>query len=184
MPIKSAAKKPVLIKAKIIKPVPKIPKISEQKRPESTKGEGLRVLKEVLHLAPAQKKPAPDKVESLARDYLAKLKEADVTFGNGTAVIEKYRGKYPELSNHILQILPEERRIEITQNLGKEADQRLHLFVIRFLDNNDVQYEVTALEVEEPKIVKSSEWLSLLHDRLARIIANILYARETSKAEK
>jgi hypothetical protein len=183
MPTKSAAKKPVLLKAKIIKPVPKISKISEQKKPEPARGEGLRVLKEVLHLAPAQKKPAPDKVESLVRDYLAKLKEADVTFGNGAAVIEKYRSKYPELSNHILQILPEERRIEITQNLGKEADQRLHLFVIRFLDSNDVQYEVTALEVEEPKIVKSSEWLSLLHDRLARIIANILYARETSKAE-
>jgi hypothetical protein len=182
MPIKSAAKKPALIKAKIIKPVPKIPKISEQKKPEAAKGEGLRVLKKVLHLAPAQKKPAPDKVESLVRDYLAKLKEADVTFGSGVAVIEKYRSKYPELSNHILQIVPEERRIEITQNLGKDADQRLHLFVIRLLDN-DVQYEVTALEVEEPKNVKSSEWLSLLHDRLARIIANILYARETSKAE-
>ena len=183
MPIKSAAKKPILIKAKTIKPVPKIPKIPEQKKPEAAKGEGLRVLKEVLHLAPAQKKPAPDKVESLVRDYLAKLKEADVTFGSGAAVIEKYRSKYPELSNHILQIVAEERRIEITQNLGKDADQRLHLFVIRLLDN-DVQYEVTALEVEEPKIVKSSEWLSLLHDRLARIIANILYAQETSKAEK
>src|ERR1700760_4081028 len=107
MPTKSAAKKPVLIKAKIIKPVPKIPKIPAEKKPESAKGEGLRVLKEVLHLAPAQKKPAPDKVESLVRDYLAKLKEADVTFGNGAAVIEKYRSKYPELSNHILQILPE-----------------------------------------------------------------------------
>jgi hypothetical protein len=183
MPTKSAVKKSVLVKAKIIKPVPKIPKIPEQKKPESPKGEGLRVLKEVLHLAPAQKKPVPDKVESLARDYLAKFKEADVTFGNGAAVIEKYRTKYPELSNHILQILPEERRIEITQNLGKDADQRLHLFIIRLLDN-DVQYEVTALEVEEPKIVKSSDWLSLVHDRLARIIANILYARETSTAEK
>jgi hypothetical protein len=183
MPIKSAVKKPILIKAKIIKPVPKIPKIPEQKKPESPKGEGLRVLKEVLHLAPAQKKPAPDKIERLAQGYLAKLKEADATFGNGAAVIEKYRSKYPELSNHIREILPEERRIEITQNLGKDADLRLHLFVIRLLDN-DIQYEVTALEVEEPKIVKSLEWLSLLHDRLARIIANILYARETSKAEK
>ena len=180
MPTKSAAKKPVLLKAKVIKPVPKIP---AQKKPESVKREGLRVLKEVLHLAPAQKKPAPDKVELLVRDYLAKLKEADVTFGNGAAVIEKYRSKYPELSNHIQQIVPEERRIEITQNLGKDVDERLHLFVIRLLDN-DVQYEVTALEVEEPKMVKSSEWLSLLHDRLARIIANILYAQETSKAEK
>jgi hypothetical protein len=180
MPTKSAAKKPVPVKAKVIKPVPKIP---AQKKPESAQGEGLRVLKEVLHLAPAQKKPAPDKVEHLVRDYLTKLKEADVTFDSGAAVIEKYRSKYPELSDHIRQIVPEERRIEITQNLGKDADLRLHLFVIRLLDN-DVQYEVTALEVEEPKIVKSSEWLSLLHDRLARIIANILYARETSKAEK
>ena len=183
MPTKSAVKKSVLVKAKIIKPVPKIPKIPEQKKPESAKGESLRVLKEVLHLAPAQKKPAPDKVEHLVRDYLAKLKEADVTFENGAAVIEKYRSKYPELSNHIRQIVPEERRIEIAQNLDKDADLRLHLFVIRLLDN-DVQYEVTAPEVEEQKIVKSSDWLSLLHDRLARIIANILYARETSKAEK
>jgi hypothetical protein len=179
MPTKSAAKKPVLVKAKVIQPVPKLP---VQKKPESAKGEGLRVLKEVLHLAPAQKKAAPDKVEHLVRGYLAKLKEVDVTFENGVAVIEKYRSKYPELSSHIRQIVPEERRIEITQNLGKDADQRLHLFVIRLLDN-DVQYEVTAPGGEEPKIVRSSEWLTLLHDRLARIIANILYIRETSKTE-
>jgi hypothetical protein len=180
MPTKSAAKKPVLVKAKVIKPVPKIP---VQKKPGSGQGEGLRVLKEVLHLAPAHRKSAPDKVEHLVRDYLAKLKEADATFENGVAVIEKYRSKYPELSNHIRRIVPEERRIEITQNLGEDADSRLHVFAIRLLDN-DVQYEVTAPGVEERTIVKSSEWLSLLHDRLARIIANILYARETSKAEK
>jgi hypothetical protein len=195
MPTKLATKKPVPLKAKLIKPFRKKPvekksveekpveeKLVEEK-PDSGKGEGLRVLKEVLHLAPAQKKFAPDKIEHLVRDYLAKLKQVDVTFENGVAVIEKYRSKYPELSDHIQQIVPEERRIEITQNLGKDVDERLHLFVIRLLDN-DVQYEVTALEVEEPKIVKSSEWLSLLHDRLARIIANILYAQETSKAEK
>jgi hypothetical protein len=177
MPTKSAAKKTVPLKAKVTKPVPKNP---EQKKPESAKGESFRVLKEVLHLAPAQKKPAPDRIEHLVRDYLTKLKEVDATFENGAAVIEKYRSKYPELSDHIRRIVPEERRIEITQNLGKEANLRLHLFVIRLLDN-DVQYEVTAPGVEEQKIVKSSEWLSLLHDRLARIIANILYARETSK---
>jgi hypothetical protein len=180
MPTKTAAKKPVPLKGKVIKPVPKVP---VQKKPGSGQGESLRVLKEVLHLAPAQKKPAPDKVEHLVRDYLAKLKEVDVIFENGAAVIEKYRSKYPELSNHIRRIVPEERRIEITQNLGEDADLRLHLFVIRVLDN-DVQYEVTPPGVEEHKIVKSSEWLSLLHDRLARIIANILYAGETSKAEK
>jgi len=179
MPTKSAAKKPAPVKAKVIKPVQKN---SVEKKPESVKGEGLRVLKEVLHLGPAQKKPASDKVEHLVRGYLAKLKEVDVTFEKGAAVIEKYREKYPELSNHVQQIIPEERRIEITQNLGKDANLRLHLFVIRLLDN-DVQYEVTTPGGEEPKIVRSSEWLSLLHDRLARIIANILYARETPKIE-
>jgi hypothetical protein len=180
MPTKSAAKKPVLIKAKVIKPVPKIP---VQKKPDFGPGDGLRVLQEVLHLAPVQKRAAPDKVEHLVRDYLAKLKEIDATFENGAAVIEKYRTKYPELSNHIRRIVPEERRIEITQHLGEDADLRLHVFVIRLLDK-DVQYEVTAPGVEEHKNVKSSEWLSLLQDRLARIIANILYARGTSTAEK
>jgi hypothetical protein len=33
-----------------------------------------------LKSSPAQKKPAPDKVENLAIEYLAELKEADVTF--------------------------------------------------------------------------------------------------------
>ena len=36
----------------------------------------------------------------------------------------------------------------------------------------------------EHKTVKPPEWLSLLHDKLARIVAKILYARETSKPEK
>jgi hypothetical protein len=36
----------------------------------------------------------------------------------------------------------------------------------------------------ERKTVKPSEWLSLLHDKLARIVAKILHARETSKPEK
>jgi hypothetical protein len=44
-----------------------------------------------------QKKPAPDRVENLAKAYLAQLREVDVTFEKGTAVLEKYRAKYPEL---------------------------------------------------------------------------------------
>jgi hypothetical protein len=153
---------------------------SGKKKPVPDKGQGLRALKRVLHLSPAQKKPASDKVEHLVRKYLAGLREVDVTFENGAAVVEKYRSKYPELSNHIRRIAPEERRIEITQNLGEDAD--LRLFVIRILDDN-AQYEVTLSKDEEHKTVKSSEWLFLLHDMLARIIAKILYARETSKEE-
>ena len=178
MPSKPAAKKPISSKTKVIKPVQKDP---ARKKPASEKGEGLRVLKQVLHLSPAQKKPAPDKVEHLVKDYLAKLREVDVTFENGAAVVEKYRSKYPELSNHIRRIVPEERRIEITQNLGDDADLRLHLFAIRIL-GDDAQYEVTLSGDEGRKTVKSSEWLSLLHETLARLIAKIIYSRETSKA--
>ena len=178
MPVKSAAKKPIPSKTKVIKPDQKD---TAQKKSVSEKGEGLRVLKQVLHLAPAQKKPAPDKVEHLVRDHLARLREVDVTFENGAAVVEKYRSKYPELSNHIRRIVPEERRIEVRQNLGDDADLRLHLFVIRILDD-DALYEVTLSGEEEHKTVKSSEWLSLLHNTLARLIARIIYARETSKA--
>jgi hypothetical protein len=183
MPTKPAPKKTIPSKGKVIKAVQKetAPKETAPKKTASDKGDGLRVLKQVLHLSPAQKKPAPDKIEHLVRDYLAKLREVDVTFENGAAVIEKYCSKYSELSDHIRRIATEERRIEIRQNLGDEADLRLRLFVIRILDD-DALYEVTLSGEESPKTVKSSEWLSLLHDTLARLIARIIYARETSKA--
>lgn len=139
-------------------------------------GGGLRVLQQVLHLSPSRKKAAPDKVEHLVRDYLAKLREVDLTFEDGAAVVEKYRSKYPELSKHIRRIVPEERLIEITQNLGDDAD--LRQFVVRVLDD-DTLYQV--IFFGEEKTVKSAEWLSLLQDTLARLIARIIYARETSK---
>lgn len=177
MPTKPAAKKPISGKTQVTKPVRKN---TAEKKPVPDKGQGFRVLKQVLHLSPAQKKPASEKVEHLVRKYLAGLREVDVTFENGAAVVEKYRSKYPELSNHIRGVVPKERRIEITKNLGEDAD--LRLFAIRILDDN-AQYEVTLSKDEEHKTVKSSEWLFLLHDTLARIIAKILYARETSKEE-
>jgi hypothetical protein len=129
-----------------------------------------------------QKKPAPDKVENLAKEYLAELKEVDVTFEKGTAVLEKYRAKYPELASYIREIVPGERRIEIGQRLEGE-DINLHLFAIR-VQEDEVRYEVKLSGNAEHKTVKQPEWLSLLHDKLARIVAKILYARETSKPEK
>jgi hypothetical protein len=174
MPTKPAPKKAVAVKTKVAKPVPKNTTL---KKAESDQGDGLRVLKQVLHLSPSPKKPAPDKVEHLVKDYLAKLREVDATFENGVAVVEKYCSKYPELSNHIRRIVPAERLIEITHN---PADNK-ELFVIRILDDAAL-YEVTRSGEEERKTLKSSEWLSLLHDTLARLIARIIYAREISKA--
>jgi hypothetical protein len=127
-------------------------------------------------------KATPDKVENLAKEYLAELKEVDVTFGRGTAVLEKYRAKYPELASYIREIVPGERRIEIRQRLEGE-DASLHLFAIRVLED-EARYEVKLSGDAEHKTVKPPEWLSLLHDKLARIVAKILYARETSKPEK
>ena len=156
----------------------------EEASPDKTKG--LPLLKETPQASLVQKKPAPkptpDKVENLAKEYLAELKEVDVTFEKGTAVLEKYRAKYPELASYIREIVPGERRIEIRQRLEGE-DISLHLFAIRVLED-EVRYEVKLSGDAEHKTVKPPEWLSLLHDKLARIVAKILYARETSKPEK
>jgi hypothetical protein len=172
MPTKPATKKSVAAKAKVVKPVD-----TAVREAAPVKSESLRVLKQVLHLSPSGMKTAPDKVEHLVKDYLAKLREVDVTFENGVAVVEKYCSKYPELSNHIRRIAPAERLIEITHNPADDKD----LFVIRILDDAAL-YEVTRSGEEEHKTLKSSDWLSLLHDTLARLIARIIYARETSKA--
>jgi hypothetical protein len=138
-------------------------------------------LKETLRASPIQNKPASDKVENLAIQYLAELKEADVTFEKGTAVLEKYRAKYPELADYIREIAPGERCIEIRQSLEGE-DINLHLFAIRVLED-EARYEVKLSREAEYKTVKPPEWIPLLHEKLARIVAKILYARETSKPE-
>ena len=155
MPIKPVAKKPIPSKPQAVKPAQK---------------------------NVVQKKPAPDKVENLAKEYLAELREVDVTFEKGTAVLEKYRAKYPELASYIREIVPRERRIELRQRLEGD-DINMHLFAIRVLED-EVRYEVKLSGDAEHKTVKPPEWLSLLHDKLARIVAKILYARETSKLEK
>jgi hypothetical protein len=179
MPSKPVAKKPIPGKTQAIKPAQK--NVAQKKRaPDKLKD--LRLLKETLKSSPVQKKPDPDKVENLAIEYLAELKEADVTFEKGTAVLEKYRAKYPELASYIREIASGERRIEIRQRLEGE-DINLHLFAIRVLED-EARYEVKLSGDTEHRTVKSPEWLSLLQNKLARIVAKILYARETSKSEK
>src|SRR3984893_2206240 len=159
MPTKPVAKKPIPGKPQAVKPAQK----------------------NVVQKKPARKS-APDKVKNLAKEYLAELKELDVTFEKGTAVLEQYRAKYPELASYIREIVPGERRIEIRQRLEGE-DISLHLFAIR-VQEDEMRYEVKLSGDAEHKIVKPPEWLSLLHDTLGRIVAKILYARETSNPEK
>jgi hypothetical protein len=143
------------------KPIPGTPQAVKpaqknvvQKKPAPDKTKGLRLLKETPQASLVQKKLAP----------------------------EKYRAKYPELASYIREIVPGERLIEIRQRLEGE-DINLHLFAIRVLED-EVRYEVKLSGDAEHKTVKPPEWLSLLHDKLARIVAKILYARETSKPEK
>src|SRR3984957_11567806 len=77
MPTKPAPKKAIPSRGKGIKAVQKD---TAPKKTAPDKSDGLSVLKQVLHLSPVQKKPAPDKVEHLVRDYLAKLRKVDGTF--------------------------------------------------------------------------------------------------------
>jgi hypothetical protein len=108
MPSKPVVKKSIPGKPQAIKPAQKN---VAQKKPAPDKLKDLRLLKETLKTSPVQKTPAPDKVENLAVEYLTELKEADVTFKKGTAVLKKYRVKYPELASYIREIAPGERRI-------------------------------------------------------------------------
>jgi len=181
MPTKPVAKKPIPGKPQAVKKPAE--KTVVQKKPAPDKTKGLRLLKETPQASLVQKKPAPDKVENLAKEYLAELKEVDVTFEKGTAVLEKYRAKYPELASYIREIVPGERRIETRQRLEGEGVS-LHLFAIRVLED-EARYEVKLSGDAEHKTVKPPEWISLLHDKLARIVANDPLCsgkRETGKA--
>ena len=141
MPTKPVAKKPIPGKPQAVKPAQKN---VVQNKPAPGKTKGLRLLKETPQSSLVQKKPTPkpvrDKVENLAKEYLAELKEVDVTFEKGTAVLEKYRAKYPEFASYIREIVPGDLRIEIRQRLAGK-DINLHLFAIRVLED-EVRYEV------------------------------------------
>ena len=77
MPTKPVAKKPIPGKPQAVKPAQKNVVL---KKPVPDKAKGLRLLKETLQATLVQKKPAPDRVENLAKEYLAELREVDVTF--------------------------------------------------------------------------------------------------------
>jgi len=154
MPSKPVAKNPIPGKPQAVKPAQKN---VVQKKPAPDKAKGLSRFKETLQASFIQKKPVPDKVENLAKEYLAELREVYVTFEKGTAVLEKYRAKYPELASYIREIVPGERRIEIRQSLEGE-DINLHLFTIRVLED-EVRYEVKLSGDAEHKTVKPPEWL-------------------------
>jgi hypothetical protein len=102
MPTKTVAKKPMPSKPQAVKPAQKN---VVHKKPAPDKAKGLPLLKKTPQASLVQKKPTPkptsDKVENLAKEYLAELKEIDLTFEKGTAVLEKYRAKYPELASYI-----------------------------------------------------------------------------------
>ena len=108
MPTKPVAKKPIPGKPQAVKPAQKN---VVQKKPAPDKTKGLPLLKKTPQASLVQKKPAPkptlDKIENLAKEYLAELKEVDLTFEKGIAVLEKYRAKYPELASYIREIVPE-----------------------------------------------------------------------------
>ena len=81
MPTKPVAKKPIPGQTQAVKPAQKN---VLQKKPAPDRTKGLPLLKETPQASLVQKKPAPkpapDKVENLAKEYLAELKEVDVAF--------------------------------------------------------------------------------------------------------
>ena len=80
-PNQSRQKKPISGKPQAVKPAQK-DVVQKKLAPDKTKG--LRLLKETPQASLVQKKPAPkpapDEVENLAKEYLAELKEVDLTF--------------------------------------------------------------------------------------------------------
>jgi hypothetical protein len=143
--------------------------------------------------SPANPKPShPPRMLSRRSLHPTKLRtsqKVSCRAQRGRCDIRKGNSRPREISRQIsgtrqlhTEIVPGERRIEIRQRLEGE-DINLHLFAIRILEDQ-VRYEVKLSGDAEHKTVKTPEWLSLLHDKLARIEAKILYARETSKPGK
>ena len=98
----------------------------------------------------------------------------------GTAVLEKYRTKNIMNSPATCERSFLETAASRRQRLEGE-DINLHLFAVRVLED-EVRYEVKLSGAAEHKTVKPAEWLSLLHDKLARIVCQVLEKPRNQKS--
>jgi hypothetical protein len=129
---------------------------------------------------PGKKKT--DRIEDLVKKHLANIEKAEDTCRAASTLLEKYKTKYAELEQYIKNVSPEDRSIQIDDNVN-DARHAHHSFKIA-IAGVAVTYQITHPEEKEPAKVDEVDWIMRLEEVLAKAIAQITLARQSEPAPK
>jgi hypothetical protein len=132
--------------------------------------------------APSGKKKTPDRIEELVRKHLANIETAEDTFKSASALLEKYKIKYPELEQYVENVSPDDRSIQMGDDV-EDPKRAYHRFKIE-IAGVAVAYQVTHPEEKDHTNVDQADWIFHLEAVLARAIAQIILARQSESASK
>jgi hypothetical protein len=125
---------------------------------------------------PSAKKTS-DKVEGLVKKHLADIAMAEATFKSASALLEKYKTKYPELEQYVKSVSPSERSIHIVDDV-KDPKRSNYNFKIA-ISGVVAAYQITNPEEKEHTGVDQEVWISNLEKVLAEAIARIILGRQS-----
>jgi hypothetical protein len=127
-------------------------------------------------------KKKTDRIEDLVKKHLANIGKAEETFRKASALLEKYKTKYPELEQYVKNVSPDDRSIQMDDDV-KDPRHAHHSFKIA-IAGVAVTYQMTHSEEKEPTKVDEVDWIMRLEEVLAKAIAQITLARQSEPASK
>jgi hypothetical protein len=121
----------------------------------------------------------PSDFDELVNQHLAAFRTADQTLADAKALVQTYRGKYPELATYVPEGPGEERLIQIREDLADPAAGS-HKFRIR-VKGRTPRYETRAAGDDEYHKSDASRWTQAFKDQLAVSVAKVILAREAAQ---
>ena len=128
------------------------------------------------------KKKGPDKIADLVKEHLANVAAAENTFKSALALLEKHKTKYAELEQYVESVSSSDRTISLLDDV--KGSKRAHYIFKIVVTGVVTAYQVTPPEEKDHSNVDQTTWISDFEVALAKVIAQIILARQSEPSSK
>ena len=128
------------------------------------------------------KKKGPDRIEDLVKEHLANVAVAENTFKSALALLEKHKTKYAELEQYVESVSSSDRTISLLDHV--KGSKRAHYIFKIVVTGVVTAYQVTPPEEKDHSNVDQTTWISDFEVALAKVIAQIILARQSEPSSK
>ena len=129
-----------------------------------------------------RQKKGPDRIEDLVKEHLANVAAAENTFKSALALLEKHKTKYAELEQYAESVSSSDRTISLLDHV--KGSKRAHYIFKIVVTGVVTAYQVTPPEEKDHSNVDQTTWISDFEVALAKVIAQIILARQSEPSSK